>query len=557
MREACMHGVRRRRGRLRLILYASLAACGFMLAAAAGGVTASAVADVVSTMSSSATTPALPTTTGITSASTTAAQTTTTAATTTEVVTTTQAVPTTAAVASAAVTHRAFAHGCPVSAAALEIPGQLPSLLGPMATAPGDTAMLNVLRYPASGSVFDAADVDVSGGGCEGAAPAGHISIRSVSVFGKALSADAITLTVGEHETRLMNGLRVGGVRASTASKGWHPLQRWGEWKLGGVGSAVAALTVRLMRTRAGLPAGTVLLVATAGSAAQPRRSTTAAKVRRPAGGGRRRPSGRPLDITPPLAVGGEVFPVVGARASFSDTYGASRSDVAGGWHHGDDIFAPLGTPVVAVADGTINRVGWNEVGGWRLWVRDGGGDEFYYAHLSGYTRNDLHSKHVRAGEVIGFVGNTGDAITTPAHLHFEIHPRTLLHLAYNGAVDPTSYLDHWRRIRSVNAPKPAHPTLPSPPTLRQEALHVWRELLSARHLEQHPALTGIRSFPLPLAAFRNRILALPAPEAASTGAVAHRPRHSAAAPLLLVVLGLAIALALAAAQLRPRRNDA
>src|SRR5579862_5074407 len=199
-----MYGVRRRRGRLRLILYASLAACGFILAAAAGGVTASAVADVVSTMSSSATT---------------AAQTTTTAATTTEVVTTTQVVPTTAA-ASAAVTHRAFANGCPVSAAALEIPGQLPSLLGPMATAPGDTAMLNVLRYPASGSVFDAADVDVSGGGCEGAAPAGHISIRSVSVFGKALSADAITLTVGEHETRLMNGLRVGGVRASTASKG-------------------------------------------------------------------------------------------------------------------------------------------------------------------------------------------------------------------------------------------------------------------------------------------------------------------------------------------------
>ena len=57
--------------------------------------------------------------------------------------------------------------------------------------------------------------------------------------------------------------------------------------------------------------------------------------------------------------------------AEYIDTYGAFRSDVPGNWHHGDDIFAPLGTPVVAVATGTINRVGWEHLGGWRLWVRD------------------------------------------------------------------------------------------------------------------------------------------------------------------------------------------
>ncbi|MGE5274707.1 MAG: M23 family metallopeptidase, partial [Verrucomicrobiota bacterium] len=78
----------------------------------------------------------------------------------------------------------------------------------------------------------------------------------------------------------------------------------------------------------------------------------------------------KPLRVTPPLGRGAYVFPVVGV-SSFGDSYGAFRGDVRGKWHHGDDIFAPLGAPVVAVANGTINRVGWHKIGGWRLWVRD------------------------------------------------------------------------------------------------------------------------------------------------------------------------------------------
>jgi murein DD-endopeptidase MepM/ murein hydrolase activator NlpD len=193
----------------------------------------------------------------------------------------------------------------------------------------------------------------------------------------------------------------------------------------------------------------------------------------------------QPLTVTPPLGKANYVFPIAG-EASFGNSYGGPRSDVPGGWHHGDDIFSALGTPVVAVADGTLNRVGWNRIGGWRLWVRDRRGNYFYYAHLSGYTEASLHDKHVKAGEVIGFVGNTGDAITTPPHLHFEIHPVSLLSLDYDGAVNPTSYLEGWERLDHVDAPVPVHATLPKG-AAAEEAKLVFRQLLAARGITPEP----------------------------------------------------------------------
>ena len=197
----------------------------------------------------------------------------------------------------------------------------------------------------------------------------------------------------------------------------------------------------------------------------------------------------KPLEVTPPLGQGRYVFPVVGG-SGYGDSYGAFRGDVRGKWHHGDDIFAPLGAPVVAVASGTINRVGWHKVGGWRLWVRDTAANEFYYAHLSGYAPRVFHSRHVRAGDVLGFVGNTGDAFSGAPHLHFEVHPRQLLRLRYDGAVDPTTYLNSWLHLRSVHAPFPVHPRLPRHPPLRKEARQVFRRLLVARHLIEQPTTT-------------------------------------------------------------------
>jgi murein DD-endopeptidase MepM/ murein hydrolase activator NlpD len=154
---------------------------------------------------------------------------------------------------------------------------------------------------------------------------------------------------------------------------------------------------------------------------------------------------GLPRRAAPPVTIpanAGYVFPVAGG-AAFSDDFGAPRAGT--GWHHGNDLFADAGTPLVAVADGTLSRVGVNTLGGNRLWLTDDRGNTFYYAHLSAYAPEAVEGARVRAGQVIGFVGNTGQAITTPPHLHFEIHPGD------GDAVDPYAYLLAWQRGSEVS----------------------------------------------------------------------------------------------------------
>lgn len=136
------------------------------------------------------------------------------------------------------------------------------------------------------------------------------------------------------------------------------------------------------------------------------------------------------------------VFPVFGSTATFSSDYGAPRAGT--GWHQGNDIFAPIGVPVLAVADGVLSKVGVNTLGGNRLWLTDDLGNAYYYAHLSGYAAHVKDGVRVRGGEIIGYVGNTGQAITTPPHLHFEIHPGD------GASVDPYPYLLAWRRGTDV-----------------------------------------------------------------------------------------------------------
>jgi murein DD-endopeptidase MepM/ murein hydrolase activator NlpD len=254
---------------------------------------------------------------------------------------------------------------------------------------------------------------------------------------------------------------------------------------------SVLTLRVRLTKDHGGLPAGSEILVGYSEAFAQARAAppdpVAPAKTKRRAGTttratttvptapppppvtetiptttppprrarepGRDRPDlplvrRRPPAITPPLTAGGYVFPVFGPT-SWGDTFGAPRAAPVG-WHHGADIFAPVGAPVLAVASGTLFSIGWNDLGGYRLWLRDRDGNEFYYAHLSAFSTLAVEGTQVNAGDVLGFVGATGDAEGTSPHLHFEIHPVSLQWMEYDGAVNPTKYLRAWQTLRDV-----------------------------------------------------------------------------------------------------------
>jgi murein DD-endopeptidase MepM/ murein hydrolase activator NlpD len=154
------------------------------------------------------------------------------------------------------------------------------------------------------------------------------------------------------------------------------------------------------------------------------------------------------VEVRPTLD--GYVFPVFGT-ASFGDSFGGPRPNMPGGWHHGEDIFAPEGTPILAVADGTVHMIGFIPIGGYRLWLRDRSGNEFYYAHLSAFSPLAVEGNEVQAGDVIGFVGDTGDADGGAPHLHFEIHPAAMLGLGYDGVVAPYPFLVAWRRAEDVS----------------------------------------------------------------------------------------------------------
>jgi murein DD-endopeptidase MepM/ murein hydrolase activator NlpD len=104
---------------------------------------------------------------------------------------------------------------------------------------------------------------------------------------------------------------------------------------------------------------------------------------------------------------------------SYTDTWGAARS--GGRSHQGTDIMAPSGAKELAYADGVISREHTNTLGGITLYLQGDNGDEYYYAHLSGYAVGV--GARVRAGQVVSYVGNTGDARYTAPHLHFEVHP--------------------------------------------------------------------------------------------------------------------------------------
>lgn len=121
-------------------------------------------------------------------------------------------------------------------------------------------------------------------------------------------------------------------------------------------------------------------------------------------------------------APSGLLLPVQGiAAAQLQDTFTDARSQ--GRVHDAIDILAAEGTPVLAVADGTIEKLFDSERGGLTVYQFEPGGAYcYYYAHLQRYADGLAEKQAVKRGDVIGYVGHTGNASPDAPHLHFEIH---------------------------------------------------------------------------------------------------------------------------------------
>ena len=129
------------------------------------------------------------------------------------------------------------------------------------------------------------------------------------------------------------------------------------------------------------------------------------------------------------------VVPVEGVTAAqIADTWGGARSE--GRRHEGVDIFAKRGTAVLSATEGIVRKVGTNRLGGKIVSVTGPSLSQHYYAHLEDYASNIQVGDWVEAGDVLGYVGNSGNAKNTPPHLHYGIY---LSH----GAVNPYPYLKH------------------------------------------------------------------------------------------------------------------
>ncbi|CAB1220578.1 M23 family metallopeptidase [Acinetobacter bouvetii] len=129
-------------------------------------------------------------------------------------------------------------------------------------------------------------------------------------------------------------------------------------------------------------------------------------------------------------------IPVQHVKAKqLKDTWGASRS--SGRTHEGIDIMAPRGTKVFSATEGLIADLRNNNLGGKVVWIMGPGGSWHYYAHLDEHKRGLSVGDYVKKGDLIGYVGNTGNARHTAPHLHYGIY----LDGKGRGVVNPYPYL--------------------------------------------------------------------------------------------------------------------
>jgi peptidoglycan LD-endopeptidase LytH len=147
------------------------------------------------------------------------------------------------------------------------------------------------------------------------------------------------------------------------------------------------------------------------------------------------------INTAPSLA-----FPVETKRDPRIGSFWGDARDAGARSHEGIDIFSPFRTPVIAAADGHVRTVGINNLGGKVIFLRPRGKDyTLYYAHLD--SQMVEQGQDVRVGDTIGLVGNTGNARTTPPHLHFGIYTS-------GGAIDPLPFVKRDRpEAASISVP--------------------------------------------------------------------------------------------------------
>jgi len=302
-----------------------------------------------------------------------------------------------------------------------------------------------------SGIVVGAAEAvaRASRAGGRGTARAAALA-RRIDLFDGLVTATLARRTATATAAGVVSAGRISGLTVEARQIG--DIRKPSRYTLSDGGSVVvnkgrAAIRVTLGAPRGEFPAGTTVDIAVARASAgdavvatptpTPMATPTATPAKKKAKAGKRRKAPK---VRERLTGQRYAFPVYG-KASVADDFGAARQI---GAHQGNDVFGPFGAPVLAVADGVVEKVGTLPISGNRLWLRTSAGDEFFYAHLSAFSPDAVNDRRVKAGTVLGFTGNTGDAEPTPPHVHFEIHP------GGKDAIDPHAILLAWQENRDV-----------------------------------------------------------------------------------------------------------
>lgn len=127
-------------------------------------------------------------------------------------------------------------------------------------------------------------------------------------------------------------------------------------------------------------------------------------------------------------------FPIPDENITFSDTFGEPRNYGKERLHEGTDLFGEVEEsgyyPVLSMTDGIVEQKGWLPLGGYRIGIRAPHGAYFYYAHLSEYGKDFRMGEEIKAGDILGYMGNTGYGPEGtqgkfPVHLHLGIYIHT------------------------------------------------------------------------------------------------------------------------------------